>query len=319
MGAGEACGVAPSNALVSDLFPEARRAMALAILGMASSLAFISFYPVIGWIGQHHGWRAMFMASGVPGFALALIFFVTVREPARRASAAARSAFDRNRAAIEIASLPGIVRFLLGSRAYLLILVGSMFMGASVYASGTWNATFLVRVHHMRLAEVAASLGPLQGLCGGAGILLGGFLTDALGRRDERWRLRLPAIACLLAAPAEALFLLGGSRLAWMAGFALTSFFTLAHQAPIFAASMSVARVRMRAVAISMLVLVSGLLGQIVGPLIVGLLDDALQSALGQSAVRYSLLVVACCTVCAALAFWSASRYFEESKTRALE
>jgi hypothetical protein len=252
----------------------------------------------------------MFMASGAPGFALALAFFLTVREPTRRPSAGPQPA-------LEIASLPGVLRFLLGSRTYLLILGGSMFMGASVYAGSTWNATFLARVHHMRLAEIAASLGPLQGLCGGAGIVLGGLLTDALGRRNERWRLRLPAIACLLAAPTEALFLLGGSRLAWMTGFALTSFFMFAHQAPIFAATMSVARTRMRAVAISMLVLVSGLLGQIVGPLLVGALDDRLQPMLGESAVRYSLLLVVLCTTGAGLVFFAAIPHFAADKRRA--
>lgn len=309
MGAGEACGVAPSNALVSELYPQARRALALAILGTASSLAYIFFYPLIGWIGQHHGWRSMFMVSGVPGLVLAGAFALTVREPPRIPREARR--------APDMASLRGTIRFLLGARTYLLILLGSTFMGASVYAGSTWNATFLARVHHLRLAEVAASIGPLQGLCGGAGILLGGFLTDTLGRRDERWLLRLPAIACLAAAPAEVLFLLGGGRLAWMIGFALMSFFALAHQAPIFAAAMSAARVRMRAVAISMLVLVSGLLGQIAGPLLVGLLDDRLHAAFGDSAVRYSLLFVAVCLVGASFAFFSAIGHFVRDRQRA--
>lgn len=309
MGAGEACGVAPSNAMVADLYPPERRTLALAILGTASSLTFIFLYPLIGWVGQHHGWRAMFMASGVPGFILAAAFLLTVREPPRGAT--------ESRRVPHIASLPSTIQFLLGSRTYRLILLGSTFMGASVYAGSTWNATFLARVHHLSLEEIAASIGPLQGLCGGAGILLGGFLTDALGRRDERWLLRLPAIACLFAAPAEALFLLGGSRLAWTIGFALMSFFALSHQAPIFAAAMSAARVRMRAVAISMLVLVSGLLGQIAGPLLVGWLDDRLHASLGNSAVRYSLLLVAVCLFSASLAFFSAIAYYAPDRERA--
>ena len=309
MGAGEACGVAPSNAMIADLYPQGRRTLALAILGTASSLAFIFFYPLIGWVGQHRGWRAMFMVSGVPGFVLAVAFVLTVREPARGGRGVGRVP--------DIASPSSVIRFLLASPTYLLILLGSTFMGASVYAGSTWNATFLTRVHHLSLAETAASIGPLQGLCGGAGILLGGFLTDALGRRDERWLLRLPAMACLLAAPAEALFLLGRGRLAWMIGFGLMSFFALAHQAPIFAAAMSTARARMRAVAISMLVLVSGLLGQIAGPLLVGLLDDQLHASLGNSAVRYSLLLVAACLFAASLAFFSAIGHFARDRERA--
>jgi MFS family permease len=310
MGAGEACGVAPSSSMISDLFPEERRSLALAVFGLASSLAFLVFYPIIGWIGHNQGWRGMFVASGLPGFALALVFFLTVREAAPRKT-------QKDRPSTPMASLPGSVRFLLGSRTYLLILTGSMFMGASVYAASTWNATYLTRVHHLTLVEVAASIGPLQGLCGGAGIVLGGFLADALGRRDQRWLLRLPALACLLAAPAEVLFLLGGTRAAWMIGFGLTSFFALAHQAPMFAAAMSTARTGMRAVAISMLVLSSGLLGQIAGPLLVGILDDKLHAHFGDSAVRYSLLLVALCLASASLSFGAAIISFAQDKQRA--
>jgi len=310
MGAGEACGIAPSNSMISDLVREPRRPLALAVFGLASSLAAIVFYPLIGWIGQRYGWRGMFTASGVPGLVLAAVFFFTVKEPARDTTA------GRRRLAPSV-SLPGSVGFLLGSRTYLLILIGSMFMGASVYAGSTWNAMYLTRVHHLPIARVAASIGPLQGICGGAGILLGGFLSAALARRDERWLLGIPAAACLLAAPAEVLFLLGGGRAAWMTGFGLLSFFALAHQAPIFAAAMSTARVGMRAIAISMLVLASGLLGQILGPLLVGVLNDHLYASLGDSAVRYSLLLVAVCLAGAGFAFLAAITPYTKDKQRA--
>ena len=310
MGAGEACGVAPSSSMISTLFREQRRSLALAVFGMASSLAYLLFYPLIGWIGQRYGWRGMFVASGLPGFGLALVFFLTVKEPAR-------SLPQENEPPQRVASLSESIRFLLASRTYLLMLAGSTFMGASVYAGSTWNVTYLTRVHHLSLAEVAASIGPMQGLCGGAGILLGGFLSDALSRRDQRWLMGVPAIVCLLAAPAEVLFLLGGTRAAWMTGFGLMSFFALAHQAPLFAAAMSTARVRMRAVAISMLVLASGLLGQIAGPLLIGVLDDRLHTALGDSAVRYSLLLVAFCLAGASFSFFAAMGSFAQDRRRA--
>ena len=123
----------------------------------------------------------------------------------------------------------------------MLIALGAMFMGANVYAASTWSSTFLMRVHGLSLTEIASWTGPLRGVLGAAGILLGGLLTDRLGRRDARWRLGVPAIACLLVAPAEVLFLLGDTTPLWATGFALTSLFTLLHQAPIFAVAMSVA------------------------------------------------------------------------------
>ena len=108
-----------------------------------------------------------------------------------------------------------------------------------------------------------------------------------------RWRLRLPALACILAGPAEALFLLGDPQWLWLLGFALTSFFTLLHQGPIYAATMEVARLRMRATAIAVLIFCASLLGQAVGPLAVGALNDALAASLGAEAIRYSLLIIA--------------------------
>src|SRR5205085_8740401 len=85
MGAGEATGIAPSNSMISDLFRQARRPLALSIFGLASSLSFIFFFPVAGWIVERWGWREMFYASGAPAIVLGLVFFFTVKEPERGA------------------------------------------------------------------------------------------------------------------------------------------------------------------------------------------------------------------------------------------
>lgn len=310
VGAGEACCLAPSNSMLADVFRESRRPLALAIFGMASSLAFLVFFPLSGWIGATYGWRAMFITAGLPGVLLVGVFRLTVREPAR-------GALERQPQRAAPASLAAALRFLAGSRAYLLILLGATCMGANVYAAGAWNATFLTRVHHLSLTQIAAAIGPVQGVLGGVGIFFGGLLVDRMGRQQERWRLLIPALACALVAPSEALFLLGNSPLAWIVGLALTSLFTLVHQAPIFAVAMSVAQVRMRAVAISVCVLFASLLGQIVGPLLVGFLDDRLHGVFGEAAIRYSLLVNACAPLVAAAAFWGAVRYFNADQQRA--
>ena len=124
------------------------------------------------------------------------------------------------------------------------------------------------------------------------------------------------AIACLLVAPAEVLFLLGDRTPLWTTGFALTSLFTLLHQAPVFAAAMSVARVNMRAVAISILVLFASLLGQVIGPVLVGVLNDQLQPVVGDTAIRYSLLVIAASALAAGVSFWAAIRFLEADARR---
>jgi MFS family permease len=310
MGAGEASCMPPSNAMISDLFPKARRPLALAIFGTANSIAFIALFPIAGWIAQAYGWRMMFVAAGIPGLVLASIFYLTVREPSRGAQEAGPGG-------IAAEDFRQTLRFLAGSRTYLLILAGVTLMGANIFAAGTWTPTFLNRVHHMGIAEVAASIGPVRGLVGAVGILAGGFVIDRLAPQRAKWRIRLPALACILAGPSEALFLLGDPRWLWMLGFGLTSFFTLLHQGPIYAATMDVARIRMRALAIAILLFCASLLGQVVGPLAVGALNDALQPSVGDNAIRYSLLIIAVTPVFAGLCFWAAASHYIADTDRA--
>lgn len=311
MGAGEACGIAPSNSILADLFGKARRPIALAIFGTAYSIALILFYPIIGWIGQHHGWRFMFLAAGVPGLLLATIFFLTVPEPQRGASEA-----GGDRRPMEAQALWTTLHFLAGSRSYRLLLLGVTFMGADIYAAGAWNPTFLRRVHELTLTQIASSIGPILGLLGALGILGGGILASRLGQRDERWRLGIPAIACFLVGPAQLLFLLGDALPVWVAGFALTSFLTLMHQGPVYAAAMSIAMPRMRAVATSLILLSASLFGQILGPLLIGYLSDRLEPRFGELSIRYAMLATVACAFGAGAAFFGAMRYMADDMRR---
>jgi MFS family permease len=310
MGAGEACGLAPSNSMISDLFRKERRALALSIFGAASSIAFMVFFPVLGIIGESHGWRQMFVVAGAPGIVLALVFYLTVREPERgdRIDAAQRRALRDPR------SLFTDLAFLFRSPAYVYLLAASTCMGLNVFAASVWTPTFLERVHGLGIGTIASIIGPVRGLFGLAGVLLGGFLIDRLMRRTPHWRVTLPALACLLLAPAEIVFLLAGEQWLWIAAFAASAFLTLVHQGPLFALVMEVATSRMRALAIATLVLFSGLLGQAAGPLLVGMVNDALATTVGITAIRYSMLLIAVTAVLAGLLILQAGRYLERGR-----
>lgn len=302
MGAGEACAMAPSNSILADRFPPERRPLALAIFGTAAPLSYILFFPIAGWVAQHHGWRAMFVAMGLPGCLLALLMMLTMREPERTSPPPKRLPIAR--------SLFADLSALFANRCFAWIFAGVTLMGANIWAAGAWTPTFFVRVHGLEISEVANIIGPTRGIIGLIGILLGGLLIDRLPKRRVFWRIGIPAIACLLAGPAEALFLLGNSQLAWVGGFALTSFFTLIHQAPIFAAVVNVVGERRRALGISVILLGASLIGNVVGPSAVGLLNDLLAGQLGDHAIRYSMLIIAVTPVLAALCFWRAAALY---------
>lgn len=309
-GAGEATGVSPSTSMASDLFSRERRPLAMSFISAGSPLASILFLPVAGWIAQQYGWRTTFAAAGIPGLILALAFFLTVKEPVRgaseqRAAPAAADSFWRT------------VRFLAGARTYVLIIISGCFMGITIYANAVWSATFLVRVHHFTMLQVGSLAGPVRGGLGLVGVLLGGWLTVRLSRIDVRWRVWTPAAACLLFGPAEVLFLLGGSAAASLTGLALASLFNSAYAGPLYAACMNVVKPRMRALASATFLLFAGTMGQIVGPLAVGLLDDHLSGRFGELTIRYSMLVAAVCAVASGLMLWYSGAYMEDDARRA--
>lgn len=310
MGAGEACGLAPSNSIISDLFRKERRALALSIFGTASSIAFVVFFPILGAVGESHGWRRMFIVAGAPGILLALAFYLTVREPARTGSIGRRD----GRAPRDPRSILVDLAVLFRTPAYLFLLAASTFMGLNVFAVSVWTPTFLERVHGLTMGEIASIIGPVRGVFGLAGVLLGGFLIDRLMRRAPHWRVTLPGLACLLLAPVEVAFLLGEPQWIWLVAFAASAFLTLVHQGPLFALVMEVVPGGMRAIAIATLVLFSGLLGQAAGPLIVGAMNDWLGPTLGTEAIRYSMLIVAVTAALAGATILSAGRHLENGR-----
>ena len=309
MGAGEASSTAPANSMIADFFPASRRPLALALYGTAATFAFAVFFPLAGWITENYGWRAMFIAAGLPGLLVALLFVATVREPDRSAPAVDRSLSPSG-------SLWNELKSLFANRCFVWIFVGVTFMGANVWATGAWTPTFFARVHGMGMADAAAVIGPSRGILGAAGILAGGFIVDRLRQDMMSWRVGIPALACAAVGPAEALFLLGDSTEAWLGGFALASFFTLIHQGPIYAAVINVVGARQRALAISVILLGASLLGNVIGPSGVGLANDLLAPSLGDMAIRYSLLLIAITPMLAAVCFWRAAVVYPEFAAR---
>ena len=92
-----------------------------------------------------------------------------------------------------------------------------------------------------------------------------------------------------------------------VAALAATSFLVGFHLGPIFAIAQTVARPSMRALASAIILLTATCFGQGVGPLAVGMINDALKNDYGAEAVRYSLLSAAATTTLGALLFvWAA-------------
>ena len=171
--------------------------------------------------------------------------------------------------------------FLASQRTFVILLVGFCLTTYTNYATSAWIPPFLARVHHLSSAEIGTYAGTFKGLCGIAGTLLGGFVVAQIGRRDDRWKLWAPAVTSGLAGPVFALCMLTQDFTPMVAALAATSFLVGFHLGPIFAIAQTVAKPSMRALASAIMLLTAAGFGQGIGPLAVGMLNDALKSDFG--------------------------------------
>ncbi len=83
VGVGEAGGVPPSYALITDFFPSGRRGMALGIYNLGPALGTAAGIAFGASIAAAFNWRDAFYAIGIVGVLAAVVFRLSVREPPR--------------------------------------------------------------------------------------------------------------------------------------------------------------------------------------------------------------------------------------------
>ena len=302
VGVGEAGGTPPSHSLLSDYFPQDKRATALGLYSwgvyVGSALAFLAG----GYLVQNYSWRIAFYLVGLPGVILALLVWFTVKEPPRGQA-------ELGAANLEPVSFKETLRFLMSRPSFNYIVLGSSVQSLSGYGIITWGPTFLSRVHGMEWVDIGITLGWVVGLAGCAGAALGGKLSDKLGSRNAAWYMRLPAMESLLGIPFAVGFVLIDDQ--QLAILCFIPFYLLGamYVGPMHAMIQSLARVRMRATASAILLFSVNMIGLGIGPLLVGVLNDQVFGpTYGDHAIRYSLMCVGILGGTASLLFWQASR-----------
>ena len=307
VGIGESAGSPASQSIVADLFAKNERPRALGIYAIGTYLGVFLGYFIGGYINQHYGWRMAFFTAGLPGIALAAVLWLTVSEPKRGAMA---ETFTPE-------PIGPTLGFLASQKTFIIVLVGFCLTTYTNYATSAWIPPFLARVHHLSSVEIGTYAGTFKGLCGMAGTLIGGLVVAQISKRDDRWKLWAPAIMSGLAGPVFAVCMLTQDFKIMVAALAATSFLVGFHLGPIFAIAQTVAKPSMRALASAFILLTATCFGQGVGPLAVGMINDALKADYGADAVRYSLLSAAVTTTLGALLFIWAARTIREDIKRA--
>jgi predicted MFS family arabinose efflux permease len=286
VGLGEAGGSPPAHAMISDYFPPERRASALGFYSAGLHFGIVLGFLLGAFIEAALGWRAAFMAVGLPGVAFALIFFLTVREPRR-------GRWDSGEAAGYQPSVGETVQTLLGFRSFWFIAFGCGLTAFGGYGVGNFIPSYLVRSHGIEGTELGILMAIGGGGAGLVGTLLGGAVADRLGVRDRRWYLWVPAAAGILALPLTLPMLLSDNRALVVPTLVLVTVLTNTYLGPCLATCHGLVPPAMRALTSAILFFVLNLIGLGFGPLCAGLLSDHFQQAHGADGLRYALLVVA--------------------------
>lgn len=195
VGFGEAGGVPPSYAIISDYFPPRRRGTALGIYNTAPGIGAALGIAFGASIAAAFSWRHAFVLLGSIGIATAVAVLFIVHEPPRGAldpaSAQTARKSDFWETLAMFVSRPTLVLAALGAGVTQLI----------TYGMGNFAVLFLMREKGMTLGEVASyySLVALFGMCGS--MILTGRLIDHFARRSKAAYALIPAISLILAVP----------------------------------------------------------------------------------------------------------------------
>jgi predicted MFS family arabinose efflux permease len=279
VGIGEAAGVAPSYALLSDAFPLRSRARAMAIfsLGIPFGAGLGIFFG--GWLAQAFNWRTAFIVVGLGGVPVAV----------------ALAAFDRGMGRRIQAHSADQPRFLKTFRAlsakpsFWLLSFGAACASICGYGLGQWIPRMLHDLYGTDLKQLGGYFGSVIVVGGSAGILLSGALADRLSSGRPAAYALVPAAAFVLTVPLYLVAFyrpsLGG---AWI-WYVLPYMFSLMWLAPIIAAMQGLVRPDGRATASAMFLLINNLIGIGLGPLIFGVASDRLAPLYGRESLRLAL------------------------------
>lgn len=203
VGVGEAGGVPPSYAIISDYFRPGTRGTALGLYNLGPPLGNALGVAFGASVAAAYSWRDAFIAVGGVGIITALLVWLTVREPRR----GGLDVVTIDGAAPEAATPPAKAPFIATCRMFFrrpvlrLVALATAANQFITYATGNFATLFLMEEKGMTLEQVALWYALLILFAMGGGIFLAGRLADRFVPRDKRAYAFIPAAGLVIAMP----------------------------------------------------------------------------------------------------------------------
>jgi MFS family permease len=299
VGVGEAGCVPATHSMLGDYYPRSLRGRALAAHTAGTYLGMLGGMLGGGILVQTVGWRMGFIILGLGGFVLTIIFHLTVREP-KRVDALPAQQLGK-----------GILQQLGDLRVFSMLVLAFAFVGLAG-ATLSWMPSYFQRAFALSPLHIGLGLGLCMGVASAIGALVGGQLCVKYFPTSRSWGTRFSSYICWLVLP-----LLIGSFYAPTPGLAFFFLFltflvagTLA--GPVLGTIQDLVQPQARATAAAIVGVAAVIIGQGMGPLLVGILSDAFQvKGDGVDGLRLAMSCVASINLLTGLFFWLAARRIE--------
>lgn len=291
---GEAGGTPPSNSLIADYFKPKSRANALGIFAMGVTLGgalaagfgglivgltdetVVGFFASVGvgdihqqlgW-GENFGWRFAFIALGLPGLLIALILFLTVKEPPRGYSD------PPGAQRVEKASIVETLKELGSKPTFWTMSIGAALVAFVGYGLFGFQAPMMQRVHNISPGAFQLQYGVPLALVSAVGTFLGGYLTQVFSARSIAAVAWIPAVGVLASIPMYVWGFYSEPGMMQLVIWGIAAMFHYAYLGAQYTIGQGVVSQRSRASAIAILLFIIALIGNGLGPQIVGIMSD---------------------------------------------
>lgn len=303
VGFGEAGGVPPSYALITDTFAPGYRARALGIFNLGPPIGAALGIAFGASIAAAFDWRDAFIAVGVIGIITAVLLKFLIRDPERGATD-----LHRNETAAQPAGFIETIRDFFGNPLLVRASLGSGATQFVTYGLGNFAVLFLMREKGMTLEQVAVWYALVVGFGMGLGMLVSGSLLDRFTRRTRTAFALAPAISLALALPLYLGFVWAPT---WELALVLltpTMFLNYFYLSASVALVQGEVRPNQRVLAGALLLLVMNFIGLGLGPTYVGAASDFFAARGYENSLQMAMYTLTPAFLVAILIFLSLAR-----------
>ncbi len=273
VGVGEAAYATLAPAVLSDFYPADKRNRVLTMFYVAIPVGAALGFGIGGFLGKMVGWRAAFLACGLPGIVAALLA-LKIRDPLEGA-ARASDTVTTTPSPEPTLDWPHALRVLSANKPYVNAVLGYTLVTFASGGMADWLPEWLHRTHGMALDRAGMMVGGVTVVGGLGGTLLGGWLAERMKGRTAQPYLATSALTMVPAAVLAGAALLAPDPMISVALVGGAQLCMWCYNGPINTLIADSTDAGLRARAFSLSILSIHLLGDAISPPIIGAVSDA--------------------------------------------